>query len=387
MVSSGSTHLCNGFGRLEYEAWTTPGVALAYDSGFGPLTQQAISVLLKEIDKLAISKSKHSVSVLDVATGPGYVARSLVRDGYNVVAVDCSEEFIRMAQVFNKDLELGKLHFKVGDAQRLEFDDCTFDAVVCNFGVLHLPEPEMFFREAFRVLRPGGLLAFTVWQAPPATVGFDMCHRAVREHSTVSMRRRLRPQQSCGCMGCGRGQQSHRGPGGGRGRSAPPPLPPFPSLPFPSLSLLSLLLLRRKPMPLPPAALSCLPPLSFISSKAMERGGEGDTEARKHPVLPPVYPPPSPPLPLGPKVSRAHLESAGFIAASSREVSLTMELSSESHLFEALLNGTARSRALLRAQTPEALAAVRKAVEAECAALGLSLPMPCVLVTARRADK
>jgi SAM-dependent methyltransferase len=49
-------------------------------------------------------------------------------------------------------------------------------------GVLHLGEPEKFFSEALRVLRPGGRLGFTVWAAPPATEGFSITLDAVAAH-------------------------------------------------------------------------------------------------------------------------------------------------------------------------------------------------------------
>jgi SAM-dependent methyltransferase len=76
-----------------------------------------------------------------------------------------------------------------GDAEALPFSTSgaehsagLFDAVTCNFGVLHLGRPEDFFAEAHRVLRPGGRLAFTVWAAPPATEGFAITLGALGEH-------------------------------------------------------------------------------------------------------------------------------------------------------------------------------------------------------------
>ena len=75
--------------------------------------------------------------------------------------------------------ELPAVMLLPGDAHALPFQQSAvdeagglFDAVVCNFGVLHLGEPEKFFSEAFRLLRPGGKFGFTVWCAPPETEGF-----------------------------------------------------------------------------------------------------------------------------------------------------------------------------------------------------------------------
>jgi len=65
-----------------------------------------------------------------------------------------------------------EVEFVEGDARDLPFDDGTFDAVACNFGILHLRDPDSFLRESHRVLRPGGRLAFSAWSAPPATEGF-----------------------------------------------------------------------------------------------------------------------------------------------------------------------------------------------------------------------
>jgi SAM-dependent methyltransferase len=55
------------------------------------------------------------------------------------------------------------LTFVEGDAQRLPFDDSSFDAVTMNFGILHLSQPEAAIAEACRVLVAGRRFAFSAW--------------------------------------------------------------------------------------------------------------------------------------------------------------------------------------------------------------------------------
>lgn len=55
------------------------------------------------------------------------------------------------------------VEFRVADAHSLPFEDGSFDVVLSNLTVHHLGDPDKFLAEAFRVLRPGGRLAFTVW--------------------------------------------------------------------------------------------------------------------------------------------------------------------------------------------------------------------------------
>lgn len=77
------------------------------------------------------------------------------------------------------------------DASQLPFEDQSFDAIACNFGVLHLAHPEAqsmkafrngleaFFAESMRLLRPNGRLAFTAWAPLPATEAMALVHEAV----------------------------------------------------------------------------------------------------------------------------------------------------------------------------------------------------------------
>jgi ubiquinone/menaquinone biosynthesis C-methylase UbiE len=80
-----------------------------------------------------------------------------------------------------------ELDFREGDAENPDFDAETFDAVVMNFGMLHLAQPERAIAEAFRVLRQGGRYAFTVWDAPPKTAAFDIVLNAVRLCGTLEV--------------------------------------------------------------------------------------------------------------------------------------------------------------------------------------------------------
>lgn len=142
------------FDAFEHAGWTTKEAA-AYDSLAGRVTSQVAEPLL---DAVGAGVGKR---VLDVATGPGYVAARAAERGADVVGVDLSETMLAFARSRTPDAE-----FVQGDATALPFPDMTFDAVTMAFLLLHLGTPERAVREAARVLRPGGRGAFSVWDVP-----------------------------------------------------------------------------------------------------------------------------------------------------------------------------------------------------------------------------
>jgi len=168
----------SAFHNFERDGWQK--AASQYDAGFGGVTSQAVAPLLKAVG------ATRGLRLLDVACGPGYVAAAAARLGCSVVGLDFSSAMVEIAgKMFsaeNTDLE-----FRVGDAERLTMPNDSFDAVVMNFGMLHLALPDSAISEAFRILRPGGRYAFTVWDFPPRTAGFEIVLDAVRSHGNMNV--------------------------------------------------------------------------------------------------------------------------------------------------------------------------------------------------------
>ena len=62
-----------------------------------------------------------------------------------------------------------------------------FDAVICAYGIMHMPNPEKALAEMRRVLRTGGRIAVSVWQAPAADNGFGLLYHAIQAHGVADV--------------------------------------------------------------------------------------------------------------------------------------------------------------------------------------------------------
>ena len=263
------------FHDFEQQGWER--AADHYGDAFGSLTSQTIPALLRALG------AGTSGRLLDVASGPGYVAAAAATLGASAVGVDFSSEMVALASRRYPGLE-----FVEGDAEALAFPDASFDLVAINFGVLHLARPDTALAEARRVLKPGGRCAFTVWATPDISVGFGIVLKAIETHGRMDV-----------------------------------PLPAGP--PF------------------------------FRFSDAAE-------------------------------ASRSLL-AVGFTEPRVETVPLVWRLTSGEALFDAFLQGAVRTAALLRAQTPEAMSKIRRAIAdgAELYRHGdvVELPMAAVLSSGR----
>lgn len=99
-------------------------------------------------------------AVLEIAAGTGVVTRLLADIARTVVATDLNAA---MLQVAAERVTTGNVTFQPADAQHLPFDDGSFDTVVCQFGVMFVPDKARMYADLNRVLRPGGQLLFSVW--------------------------------------------------------------------------------------------------------------------------------------------------------------------------------------------------------------------------------
>lgn len=153
------------FEEFELSGWES--VAASYHKNFGEITNKAASVL---IDKALIQERD---KVLDVACGPGYVAACALKKGAEVIGVDFSSAMIQEAKKVYPSI-----NFQVMDAEKLQFENDSFDTVLINFGVLHFANPKKAIQEALRILKPGGKFLYTIWDKPEA---FDMLFEAVEK--------------------------------------------------------------------------------------------------------------------------------------------------------------------------------------------------------------
>jgi SAM-dependent methyltransferase len=134
-----------------------------FDSSIPQIYDRCLRTLLFEpfaLDLAARVAREQPRSVLETAAGTGIVTAALVEalPGAQIVATDLNQAMLDVAAA-----HIDNALFRCADAQDLPFADESFDAVVCQFGVMFFPDRIRAYREARRVLRPGGRFLFNTW--------------------------------------------------------------------------------------------------------------------------------------------------------------------------------------------------------------------------------
>jgi ubiquinone/menaquinone biosynthesis C-methylase UbiE len=152
--------------QFEFAGWEQ--AAAAYDATFARATAGFVEVLLDAAEVSA------EMFLLDLCCGTGLVGAAGAQRGALSTGLDFSPGMLARARANHPELRFDK-----GDAEALPYRDHSFDSVVSNFGLHHVPKPERAVAEAMRVLRPGGRFGFTTWAVPAENIAWQLLFDAV----------------------------------------------------------------------------------------------------------------------------------------------------------------------------------------------------------------
>jgi SAM-dependent methyltransferase len=158
---------------FEYARWQC--AAGVYGATFAGATSPFIEALLEA------ALVAPGARMLDLACGPGFVASRGRARGAVVRGLDFSPAMLAVARVRDDAVS-----FDEGDAEALPYADASLDVVVSNFGIHHVPRPAFALREAHRVLRRHGRVAFSFWAEPLENIAWKLVFDAVARHGDRS---------------------------------------------------------------------------------------------------------------------------------------------------------------------------------------------------------
>lgn len=135
-----------------------------YDRHLGPLLFEQYA---RDLAIRLTASEDPATGVLEIAAGTGILteqlARRLPREAA-IVATDLNPPMLAVAQRrLRNDASASRIEWREADATSLPFPDMSFDAVVCQFGVMFFPDKPRAARETHRVLVAGGRWLFNVW--------------------------------------------------------------------------------------------------------------------------------------------------------------------------------------------------------------------------------
>lgn len=167
-----------GFKAFEKAGWEK--LADSYYEVTHASTAKAAVALLEAVG--CDGDAAKGLRLLDIACGPGFSAGLAAERGAQAEGVDFARAMVRKAAEL-----FPKASFSEGDAEDLPWPNATFDSVVCAFGLLHFADPDKAIAEAFRLLKPGGRYAFTVWRPADEVETFKIFRGAIAAHGSLDV--------------------------------------------------------------------------------------------------------------------------------------------------------------------------------------------------------
>lgn len=131
---------------------------------WGNGTYERVTDTVRDLQEIVVARAdpKPGERVLDAATGTGASAILVARRGADTVGLDLAPALIETARERAEE-EGVTVHFDVGDAEEMPYEDASFDAVVSTCGVMFAPDHAAVASELARVTKPAGRLALGCW--------------------------------------------------------------------------------------------------------------------------------------------------------------------------------------------------------------------------------
>jgi ubiquinone/menaquinone biosynthesis C-methylase UbiE len=124
-------------------------------------------------------------TVLELGAGvgdTGFDAAEIAGEQGRLISTDFSPAMVAAARRRGAERRADNVEYRVMDAERIELDDDSIDAVLCRFAYMLMPEPEKALAETRRVLRPGGRVALAVWGALERNPFFTVAAMSLVKH-------------------------------------------------------------------------------------------------------------------------------------------------------------------------------------------------------------
>jgi SAM-dependent methyltransferase len=137
------------------------------------------------LEELALQEGD---TVLELAAGTGdtgFEAAALVGATGRLISTDFSPSMLDTARRRGAELGVANVSFRVMDAERIELESDSVDAVLCRFGYMLMADPAAALAETRRVLRPGRRLTLAVWGAPERNPFFGIVATSLIRHGHV----------------------------------------------------------------------------------------------------------------------------------------------------------------------------------------------------------
>lgn len=141
-----------------------------YDRHLGPVLFEPYAI------ELARRVPRDARRVLELAAGTGRLTRQLLATlgpDAELVVTDLNGAMLEQAR---RALSDPRATWEVADAQELPFAAASFDVVVCQFGLMFVPDKRRVLAETLRVLRPGGVMLVSTWDTLAKNPATDIAH-------------------------------------------------------------------------------------------------------------------------------------------------------------------------------------------------------------------